>query len=276
MKSRRGSQVSYHRKMVSGDPAILFRCCGSGDPLCDGPGYSSAKTSQGGRTDSVRQRSTSICGPASAAGSGLHPLVIFIHGGFWSNAYNLEHAGHARAALTRAGAATWNIEYRRVGDPGGGWPGTLDDVLHGAERVIRLAPRYRLDVQRGGAAGHSAGGQLALWLAAQRAVDLRGVVPLAGVLDLRRAWALRLGDGAVARFLGGSPDQFPQRYAAGSPMELLPISVPQRVIHGTADNIVPFEMSERFSKASKNSKLIPVQGSGHFELIDPRTRAWEI
>ena len=208
------------------------------------------------------------------AGPGPHPVVIFIHGGFWSNAYNLEHAGHACAALTGAGAATWSIEYRRVGDAGGGWPGTLDDVLHGAERVLRLAPRYRLDVQRLVAAGHSAGGQLALWLAAQRAVDLRGVVPLAGVLDLRRAWALRLGGGAVGRFLGGSPDQFPQRYAAASPMELLPISVPQRVIHGTTDNIVPFDMSERFAKASKNSKLIPLPGSGHFELIDPRARAW--
>src|ERR1700680_5009511 len=187
MKSRRGSQVSYHRKMVSGDPAILFRCCGSGDPLCDGPGYSSAKTSQGGRTDSVRQRSTSICGPASAAGSGLHPLVIFIHGGFWSNAYNLEHAGHACAALTRAGAATWNIEYRRVGDPGGGWPGTLDDVLHAAERLVSLAPRYRLDVQRLVAAGHSAGGQLALWLPEQRAVCLTGGWSPAGVFGPSRA-----------------------------------------------------------------------------------------
>ena len=210
------------------------------------------------------------------AGKGPHATVIFIHGGFWRNAYNLGHAGHLCAALAKAGAATWNIEYRRVGDPGGGWPGTLDDVLHAGEYLKRLGPRYNLDLRRAIAAGHSAGGHLALWLAAQRAVDLRGVVPLAAVSDLRRAYAMQLGDNAVGKFLGGSPDRFPQRYQATSPMQLLPISVPQRVIHGTADNIVPFEMSERFAKASHNAKLIPLEGAGHFELIDPRAREWPI
>ena len=207
-------------------------------------------------------------------GAGPHPVVVFVHGGFWRNAYNLDHAGHLCAALTRAGAVTWSLEYRRIGDPGGGWPGTLDDVLHGAEHIMRIAPRYGMDLQRLVAAGHSAGGQLVLWLAAQRALDLRGVIPLAAVSDLRRAWAMQLSGGVVRQFLGGSPDQFPQRYAATSPIELLPISVPQRVLHGTADNIVPFEMSERFAKKSQNARLAPLKGAGHFELIDPRAREW--
>jgi pimeloyl-ACP methyl ester carboxylesterase len=86
---------------------------------------------------------------------------------------------------------------------------------------------------------------------------------------------MQLGGGVVGQFMGGSPDRFPQRYQSTSPMQLLPISVPQRLIHGTADNIVPFEMSERFSKASHNAKLVPLQGAGHFELIDPRAREWE-
>ena len=209
------------------------------------------------------------------AGKGPHPVVIFVHGGFWRSAYNLDHAGHICSGLTRAGVATWSLEYRRIGDPGGGWPGTLEDVLHGAEYVSRLAARYKLDLERIVAAGHSAGGHLVLWLAAQRAVDLRGVIPLAAVSDLHRAWALRLSDGVVGLFLGGSPDQIPQRYASTSPIELLPISVPQRLVHGTADNIVPFEMSERFAKASHNAKLVPLKGAGHFELIDPRAREWE-
>lgn len=208
------------------------------------------------------------------AGAGPHPTVLFIHGGFWSNAYNLEYAGHLCAALAKAGAASWNIEYRRVGDSGGGWPGTMDDVLHAGEFLMQLAPNYNLDLRRTVGAGHSAGGQLVLWLAAQRAVELRGVVPLAAVSDLRRAYALQLGGNAVGKFLGGSPDSLPQRYAASSPMQLLPISVPQRVMHGTADNLVPFEMSERFSKASHNAKLIPLAGAGHFELVDPRSREW--
>lgn len=208
------------------------------------------------------------------SGPGPHPVVIFIHGGFWRNAYSLDHAGHACAALARAGAACWSIEYRRIGDPGGGWPGTMDDVLRGAEHIKKLAMRYRLDLDRMVASGHSAGGQLALWLAAQIALNLRGVIPLAAVSDLRRAWALQLSKGVVRQLLGGTPEQVPQRYATTSPIELLPISVPQRLIHGTADDTVPFDMSARFAKKSQNAKLIPFQGAGHYELIDPRSREW--
>jgi acetyl esterase/lipase len=210
------------------------------------------------------------------SGAGPHPVVIFVHGGYWRAAYDLTHAGHLCAALTRAGFATWSLEYRRLGQPGGGWHGTMDDVLKGADHIRALRDRYKLDLTRTIGSGHSAGGQLILWLAAQRAVDMRGVVPLAAVSDLKRAWKLQLGGGVVADFLGGSPTQVPNRYASASPMELLPISVQQRVLHGTADNIVPFELSQVFTEASKNSKLVPLKGAGHFELIDPRSREWAV
>ena len=207
-------------------------------------------------------------------GPGPHPAVIFIHGGFWRNVYSLDHVGHLCAALAHAGAATWSIEYRRLGDPGANWAAMADDIVRGAEHLVPLANRYNLDLKRVVAAGHSSGGQLALWLAAQQVIDLRGVVPLAAVSDLRRAYALQLDGGVVGELLGGSPDRVPQRYAAASPMELLPIPVPQRVLHGTADHVVPFDMSQRFAKASKNAKLIPLPGAGHFELIDPRAKEW--
>ena len=207
-------------------------------------------------------------------GKGPHPVLIFIHGGYWYPEYDLMHAGHLCAAVTQAGFATWSLEYRRVGQRGGGWPGTMDDVRSGALHLNRIAADRELDLSHIVIAGHSAGGQLALWLAARNAIAAERVVPLAAVSDLRRAAQLKLGGGIVERYLGGSPDRVPDRYKSSSPMELLPIAVPQRVIHGERDDIVPFAMSRDFASASKNAKLIAIPNAGHFELIDPRSAAW--
>ena len=149
-------------------------------------------------------------------------------------------------------------------------------MVRAAEYLPQLAQRYNLDLNRLVGAGHAAGGHLILWLAAQRVADLRGVVGLAAISDLKRAFALQIDGGVVAKLLGGTPVQAPQRYAAASPIEMLPISVPQRMIHGTADNVVPFDMSERFVKASSNAKLIALPGGGHFDPVDPRSRYWPV
>ncbi len=213
-----------------------------------------------------------------APGGGSQPVAIVIHGGYWRAAYSLEHIGHVCAALSKAGVATWNLEYRRIGDPGGGWPGTGEDVVAGAEYLKVLAGRYPLDLTRVVAIGHSAGGHLALWLAAQHRISLRGVVALAAVSDLRRGWELRLSNGAVGELLGGSPQDVPERYRQASPIELLPIHLRQRLIHGTADDVVPVEFSRRYQAAAAaagdDAKLVELAGTGHFELIDPRTAQW--
>lgn len=209
---------------------------------------------------------------------GPHPVAIVIHGGYWRAAYNLSHLGPLCAALSEAGVAAWSLEYRRIGNPGAGWPGTFDDIQHGAEYLRAIAPRHNLDLNNVVVLGHSAGGQLALWLAGQRKLALRGVVSLAGVNDLRRAFELRLSSNAVVELLGGTPAEVPDRYSHASPMELLPVGVPQRLVHGDKDTVVPFEMSERYQKAASaagdDAQLISLRGAGHFEVIDPRSGQW--
>ena len=221
-------------------------------------------------------------------GSGPHSCAIVIHGGFWRARYDLEHVGHLCLALGEAGVATWNVEYRRVGEAGGGWPGTFGDVEHAARHLFAVASDHRIDRDRVVALGHSAGGQLALWLASRSAVagdldrgaalPLRGVVALAGVLDLRRAWELGLSDRAVVGLLGGTPAEVPGRYAAASPRELLPLGVRQVLIHGAEDEDVPVGMSEEYHAAAvasgDDADLVVLAGAGHFDPIDPGSRAW--
>ena len=122
-------------------------------------------------------------------GGGPHPVAVVIHGGFWRAAYSLDHIGHLCEALRAEGVATWSLEYRRIGNSGGGWPGTLEDVAAGVEYLREMGPKHRLDLGRVVVVGHSAGGQLALWVAGRGGVQ--GVVSLAGVADLRRAWDLK-------------------------------------------------------------------------------------
>jgi acetyl esterase/lipase len=224
------------------------------------------------------------------AGAGPHPVAVVIHGGFWRAQYDLTHIGHLCAALTSAGVATWNVEYRRIGNPGGGWPGTFHDVARATDHLRELAPAHALDLERVVTLGHSAGGHLALWLAARHRIPagdvlasptplpLHAAISLAGVSDLELAWELRLRDGIVRALLGGAPEEVPERYATASPVALLPLGVPQVLIHGTDDESVPFIMSERYqAKAAAcgdAASLIALPGAGHFELIDPRSREW--
>jgi dipeptidyl aminopeptidase/acylaminoacyl peptidase len=148
----------------------------------------------------------------------------------------------------------------------------------------------RVDAARTAVIGHSAGGHLALWLVSRHRIPkgsplhnaqkyrLGAAVSLAGVCDLRTAWKQRLGNGIVAGFMGGTPSQYPDRYDAGSPIELLPTGTRQVLVHGTDDNIVPVSQSEKFieraERLGEHPTLVKLDGDGHFELIDPESDAW--
>jgi acetyl esterase/lipase len=224
------------------------------------------------------------------SGPGPHPVVVMVHGGFWRAKYDLEHVGHLCADLARRGYATWSLEYRRVGHEGGGWPGTFEDVARGVDFLRTLESSHPLDLSRVVLMGHSAGGHLALWLAARHRLRPgeplyqpdpfrpRGVVALAGVVDLERAHALRLSSDIVTEFLGGSPAQVPERYRLGSPSALIPLGVPQILIHGTEDDTVPASLSTgyhlRATALGDDVRLIPLPSAGHFEVINPLAQEW--
>lgn len=208
---------------------------------------------------------------------GPHALAIVIHGGYWRAKYDLEHAGHLCAALTTKGIATANLEYRRVGNAGGGWPGTFSDIRAGYQFLTQNARKYEFDARRVAVVGHSAGGQLALCLAAHEA-GVKAVVSLAGVVDLQRAYQLHLSNDAVVEFLGGTPAEVADHYREADPMKLA-IGARQWLVHGAADDVVPLAFSREYviakQKMREDARLVEIAGAGHFEVVDPRSAAWK-
>jgi len=224
------------------------------------------------------------------SGPGPHPVAVVIHGGCWLNLFGLDLMDDMSDVLTDAGLATWNIEYRRLGDPGGGFPNTLTDVGMAVDKVRDLAPTYDLDLSQVITIGHSAGGHLGFWAAARhqlpsgdplRSADplpLDAAVSLAGILNLAEGEELNVCNGLIPVLMGGTPAQVPERYAQASPSEFLPLGLQQTLIHANDDPIVPLEMSEHYRKAARDAgdgdvklKRIP---HNHFSVIDPAAPEW--
>jgi acetyl esterase/lipase len=211
---------------------------------------------------------------------GPHALAIVIHGGYWRAQYDLGYAGHLCAALTAKGIATANLEYRRVGNPGGGWPETFADVRAAYEFLTQLPMQnsrsHEFDLRRLVVIGHSAGGQLGLCLAAHEA-GVKAVISLAGVIDLRRTYELHLSNDAVVEFLGGTPAEVGDHYREADPMKLA-IRARQWLVHGAVDDVVPPAFSRDYAiakqKTKEDARWIQIAGAGHFEPVDPRSGAW--
>ena len=184
-------------------------------------------------------------------GDGRDGLAVILHGGSWKATYNLVHTGHLCVAFGEAGMATFNVEYRRVGDPGGGWPGSFEDVLLAVGHARGITERLVL-------VGHSAGGHLGLLAGARLGVP---VVAVAAVCD-PASWE----NEGVASFFGGEPPR------EASPLEQLPLGVQHVLVHGTEDDVVPFAQSARYVEASRGeADLVPLEGAGHFEPVDPQS-----
>ena len=221
-------------------------------------------------------------------GAGPHPVVVLIHGGCWRSEYGINHTGPLATGLSDDGFVVWGIEYRRVGSPGGGWPGTFLDVGAAVDHLRVLSTRHPLDLSRVIVAGHSAGGHLALWSAARGVLPRgsaiatpnplvpRGVASIGGITDLV-AYASPDGCGsAVVPLVGGTAGEVGDRYAQASPVMLVP-PVPVQLIVGAADTIVPRTQADAFlGAAGSRATLRVVEGAGHFDLIAPDGDAWAV
>ena len=251
-----------------------------GAACADGGGGTAAESPGGAGVHPYGEEDPQVGELLLPAGDGPHPVVVLVHGGFWRSSYDRTLMDPLAADLVTRGWAAWNIEYRRVGEAGGGWPGTFDDVAAAVDHLATLvADGAPLDLDRVVAVGHSAGGHLALWLAArdEPAVALAAAVSQAGVADLVVAADTGVGGRAVPDLLGGTPNEVPERYAECSPVALVPLGVPTLCVHGDADPLVPIDQSERWvvaaTAAGDEAELVTFAG-GHFEVLDPAHESW--
>lgn len=216
------------------------------------------------------------------------PVVVMIHGGGWQKALGSSYFAPISRAVADQGIAVWNIEYRRGT---GNWIDTLADVDNATEALattVQEAAGGRLDLDRVHVAGHSAGGQLAAWLAgrhtlpssspgAQPRIMPRSATVMAGVFDMARAASIG-GDKFVPAFLGGMPDQVPDRYRVASPIDHLPIGVRVSALHGDSDKTVSVNQSTVYVDAARAAgdpaELTVLPGVGHDDFVHSDSVAW--
>jgi len=224
------------------------------------------------------------------AAKGPHPVILFIHGGCWLSQYDIAHAGALEQALADSGYAVWSVEYRRIGDDGGGWPNTYTDIAKAADKLRDVAPQYQLDLNRVIAAGHSAGGAFALWLAARGKIapqselyaknplKVRAVFALAPAPDLEQLQASGVCGNVIDKLMGGSPAQHADRYDAASLMRLAPVGVPQTLVIGMRDQswgpIGRSYFARTQAVGDTAAHVVELPESGHFEMINPRSSSW--
>jgi acetyl esterase/lipase len=227
-------------------------------------------------------------------GKGPHPVVILLHGGCWQHEVaNLDYMNAAALDLQKRGIAVWDVEYRSVDEPGGGYPGTFQDVGRAIDLLRQEAPRRGLDLQRVIALGHSAGGHLGLWAAgranlpkssplyAADPLPIHAVVSLGGLPDLKGATeAINLvcGENIVGRLTGPATTEHSDVFADTSPVSLLPIHTPAVMIQGAYDSISPPYHGSGYRKAARAKgdqvEVLVIPDAGHFELVWPGSGAW--
>jgi len=225
------------------------------------------------------------------AGPGPHPVVVLVHGGCWQAQYGLDLMDWAAEDLRSRGVVVWNIEYRRLGEPGGGYPGTFQDVGQAMDLLRSEAPKHRLKLDNVVAIGHSAGGHLALWAAGRarlpassplRTADplrISAVIAVGGIGDLESPSDGCGGAATVRDLIGPASATRPEPMADTSPVFLEPFGARQVLVHGSLDRIAPTAFGEAYRAKAKargaEVELKVVEGQSHFDLITPGSTAWD-
>lgn len=215
--------------------------------------------------------------PTSRAGSS--PVAVLLHGGFWRAPYLLDQMNALGDDLALRGWAAYNVEYRRIGD-GGGYRNTTADVLLALDALERHASV--LDLDRVIVLGHSAGGFLALTAAIDRpgssSIRPAGAVAMAGLCDLEMAIAGGIGAGSVEQFLSDDGGERVTDPRSASPLGHSPLGIPQLLVHGTADDEVPLELTQAYAAAARAAgdhvDVEVIAGEDHFAHLDPRSASW--
>lgn len=227
-------------------------------------------------------------------GRGRHPVVVLLHGGcFLQKHQGFPQTSGLAADLAGRGYAVWNVEYRKLGEPGAGYPGTFQDVATAIDRLRDEAPKYGLDLSRVIAMGHSAGGHLALWAASRdklpsgsplrmtNPLKIGAVISLAGIGDLAgqgEIFALSCGDDTIDRLVDSAHRKQP--FADTSPAELLPTGIKVVMVHGVFDPVLPpytgRDYALKVRKAGDRAEVVTIPDAAHFDVVIPTTAAWKV
>lgn len=226
-------------------------------------------------------------------GPGPFPVAVLVHGGCWTKEFGgITQLRNLAGALAERGIASWNIEYRRVDEPGGGYPGTYQDMNAALEMLARQAGRYPLDLKRLVAVGHSAGGQLVQWMAGRSRIPatsplylpdplpVRNVVSLGGLADLRREQGLIKSscDREIGQLTGAPSENRPDVFADTNAGDLLPNGSRTILVTGELDKVSPprvaYDYAKRARAAGDAAEVVILPGASHYDEVAASSHAW--
>lgn len=225
------------------------------------------------------------------AGAGPFPVAVLVHGGCWTRQFGgIEQLRNLAGALAAEGIAAWSIEYRRVDEDGGGYPGMYQDMNAALAALVRKAPRYRLDTARLVAIGHSAGGQLVQWMAGRariapssplyvvKPLPVPAVISLGGLADLRHeAGLIKQSCGRDSAELAGSGAQ---AFKDSNAAELLPTGSRTVLVTGELDNIAPPRVAQAYARRARAAgdrvEVLILPAASHYDEVATTSPAWPL